>query len=213
MSRYRTALLFCTAIVWTAIVAACGASPPPAGEPDAGPMMLVDAGPPPDGCGPPSEPYGTSEGRNFRPFTLNRCDGTPFSFYGEAEGFCDASFTVLTMAAGWCGPCIVESQQLEERLVQAYADERVRVIQVLIQDDNYEAPSGAFCQSRVDRFGLTNPVLVDPEQITQVYFPAGSLPATLIVDAAGVIRHREYGTSTGLATITAALDRLLAGRR
>jgi hypothetical protein len=186
---------------------ACGTSPP-ADDGDAGTIMLEDSGA--DTCNGPGEPYGTSMGRNFRPFTLNRCDGTSFSFYGSEGGYCESTFTVLTMAAGWCGPCIVESQQLEAEIVDGYADRGVRVVQVLIQDENYEAPSAEFCQGWVDRFGLSNPVVMDPTQITQIYFPAGSLPATLIVDREGVIRHREYGTSTGLRTITAALDALLA---
>lgn len=188
------------------LLVACGSTP--AGSPDAGMITLDDAGPP--ACAPPAEPYGTSEGRNFRPFTLNRCDGTPFEFYGETEGYCDASFTVLTMAAGWCNPCRYETTQLQAQLVEAYAPRGVRVVQALIQDNDYAAPDGAFCQGWVDQYGLTNPVVLDPTQITQIYFPAGSLPATLIVDSHGVIRHREYGTSTGLATIRAALDELLA---
>ena len=56
------------------------------------------------------------------------------------------------------------------------------------------------------------PVLIDPIQETQVYFPAGSLPATLIVDSEGTIVHREYGVSESLSTIRAALDDLLAER-
>lgn len=189
-----------------AALGACGATP---ASDDAG-IVLPDSGDDPGACSPPAEPYGTSMGRNFRPFTLNRCDGTPYQFYGEAEGYCDARFSVLLMSAGWCAPCVREAEVLEEQLVQAYAGDGVRVIQVLIQDENYEAPSNEFCQAWVDRNGLTNPVLNDPTQITQVYFPAGSLPATLVVDSNGVIVHREYGASTGLSTIRAALDSLIA---
>ena len=194
-------------LVVASVLSACGSSPP-ANDPDSGPIVLTDSGP--AACAPPVEPFGTQEGRNMRPFTLNRCDGTPYEFYGDAEGFCDASFTVLTMAAGWCAPCRLETEQLEAELTQGYADRGVRVVQAVIQDNDYAAPDAAFCQGWVDEYGLTNAVVLDPTQVTQIYFPAGSLPATLIVDSRGVIRHREYGTSTGLRTIRAALDELIA---
>lgn len=182
-------------------------------QPDAG-ITIPDSGQQPDAgpsCGDPGEPYGTSQGSHFLPFTLPSCtDGSPYAFYGEAEGFCEARFTVLTMAAGWCGPCRVEAQQMQERLVEAYANQGVRVIVAVIQDNDYRAPSIEFCRGWIAQYGLTNPVVLDARQETQIYFPAGSLPATVIVDSRGVIRHREYGVSTGLETIRAALEALLA---
>lgn len=191
-------------------LSACGGNTPSM-DVDSG-ITFTDSGVDPMACTPPAEPYGTSEGRTLRPFTLNQCDGTPYQFYGETEGYCESSFTVLTMAAGWCVPCQMEARQLQTTVADAYADRGVRVVQVLIQDPSYNAPSPAFCQTWVDTYGLEIPELMDPTQITQVYFPMGALPATLIVDDRGVIRHREYGTSAGLVTLTAALDELLAGR-
>jgi thiol-disulfide isomerase/thioredoxin len=187
-----------------------GCSPSPTQNADAG-ITVPDSGQPPTPtCGDPGEPYGTSVGSHFLPFTLAQCDGTPFEFYGEDEGFCDARFTVLTMAAGWCNPCRIEAAQMQDRLVEAYADQGVRVVVAVIQDNDYRVPDAAFCQSWVDQYDLTNPVVLDPLQETQIYFPAGALPATVIVDSRGVIRHREYGVSTGLETIRSALDALLA---
>lgn len=176
------------------------------GDVDAG-ITLPDSGA--AACGDPGAPYGTSLDSNFSPFTLNTCDGTPYEFYGEDEGFCDATFTIVTMAAGWCGPCRLEAEQMKERLVDAFADQGVRVIVAVIQNNDYEVPDAAFCQSWATQYDLTNPVLLDPDQETQIYFPAGALPATLIVDSRGVIVHREYGVSTGLETTRAALQRLL----
>lgn len=170
---------------------------------DAGPVMLPDAG---DVCGPPTDGFGTSEGRNFLPFTLMRCDGSAYSFYGEAEGYCETSFTVVSIAAGWCGPCRIEAGLMEEFLVDRYAAHGVRVVVAIIQNNDYEAPDLAFCEGWQSEYGLSNPVLIDPVQETQVYFPAGSLPATLIVDSAGVIVHREYGVSDNLETVRAELD-------
>lgn len=180
------------------------------------PMMGTDAGPDivlPDAgegaCAAPTGGFGTSQGRNFLPFTLQQCDGSSFSFYGETEGYCDSSYTVVSIAAGWCGPCRMEARLMEEFLVQRYAAHDVRVVVAIIQNNDYEAPDLAFCEGWQSQYGLTNPVLIDPTQETQVYFPAGSLPATLIVDSAGVIVHREYGVSTDLETVRAELDSLL----
>ncbi len=182
-------------------------------EADAGSQMAVDLGTPDAGeevCGDPGEPYGTSEGSRFFPFTLNDCEGNPFSFYGETEGYCESSFTVVTMAAGWCGPCRVEAELLQEQIVEAYAAQGVRVIVAVIQDNNYNAPDASFCSGWKTQYGLTNPVLLDPVQETQIYFPRGALPASLIVDSQGVIVHREYGVSQELRTLRDRLDQLLA---
>src|SRR5690606_9634673 len=107
-------------------------------EQDAGDIELPDAGAP--ACQAPSEPYGTSLNSNFRPLNLPRCDGTPFQFYGEDEGFCDARFTVLTMAAGWCQPCRLEAQQMQETLVEIYEPEGVRFVVAVIQDNDRGRP-------------------------------------------------------------------------
>ncbi len=195
-------------VIFLLLVAGCQPTEP-AGDPDGGPIVFPDSGGSTN-CGDPGGPYGTSVGSNFLPFTLPQCDGTPFAFYGEQEGFCEARFTVLTMSAGWCGPCRAEAEQMQRQLVDAYADQGVRVVVSVIQDNDYREPDGLFCQSWVDQYGLTNPVVYDVAQETGIYFPAGSLPANLIVDSEGVIRHREYGATVGLETIRAALDRLLA---
>jgi thiol-disulfide isomerase/thioredoxin len=190
------------------LLLAAGCNPPEVQDDDAG-IVLPDSGP--SSCaGDPGAPYGTSEGSNFLPFTLPKCDGTQWSFYGDDEGFCEARFTVVSMAAGWCHPCQQEAALMEENLVQAYGDQGVRVAVALIQDPEYNAPDSTFCQQWVDTYGLTNPVMMDADQVTNIYFPMGALPATVIVDSNGIIRHREYGVTTGLETVRAALDELLA---
>ncbi|HJL18750.1 MAG TPA: TlpA disulfide reductase family protein [Sandaracinaceae bacterium LLY-WYZ-13_1] len=202
-----TVLSFCAAV----LVLGCDGSDP--GEDDAG-IVLTDSGPADDAgasaCAAPEEGFGTSEGRKFSPFTLQRCDGSDYRFYGEEEGYCDARFTVVSIAAGWCNPCRVEAEQMQERLVEAYADQGVRVVVAIIQNNDFGAPDLAFCDGWVDQYELTNPVLIDPTQETQIYFPGDSLPAALIVDSEGTIRYREYGVSVGLETTRAALDELLS---
>lgn len=191
-------------------LAACGSNPP--ATPDAG-ITLTDSG---DGracplpMGTDEAPIGTSRGLTLRPFTLLRCDGTPYELYGEAEGFCDASFTVITLAAGWCVPCQMEAELLQSNIADAYADRGVRVVQVMLQNPDGTAATPEFCQNWVDTYDLRFPEVLDPDGTTWVFAPDNALPATVIIDSAGIIRYREYGTTANLSSLTAALDRLLA---
>jgi len=199
---------FKTSIALVAAIAlmGCDGSDPDPGGTDAGPMIEFDAGE--DTCPVPMDEreFGASEGSKFLPFTLNQCDGTPYSFYGETEGYCDASFTVVSIAAGWCGPCRTEARLMEEFLVQRYAEHNVRVVVAIVQNNDGAAADATFCSGWTDQYGLTNPVLLDPSQDTQIYFPGDALPANLIVDNTGTIVHREYGASDDLETIRAVLD-------
>jgi hypothetical protein len=199
-------------------LAACGGSPTTTTDaaisvPDTGPA--VDSGvacanhiPNPDTN--PDERYGTSEGRQFRPFTLPTCDNTPYDFYGE--DYCQATtrLTVLSIAAEWCAPCQAESSMLMDRIVVPYGDQ-VRVIQVVVQNASHGPADAALCQRWTDTYGLENVELYDAEQITNSYFPAGSLPSTVIIDNTGTIVYYENGAVDGLTTLTDQLD-LLLGR-
>jgi thiol-disulfide isomerase/thioredoxin len=156
----------------------------------------------------PTDGFATRVGSKFRPLTLNTCDGTPYDIYNE--DFCSSRLTVLGIAAGWCGPCIYESEQLPA-LQAEYEPQGVRIIQVMYQDEDYRAASNAYCQAWVDRFGLTNVELNDPAQKTQIYFPDGALPSTVIIDSTGTIVYRENGASSNLSSLRTKLDELLAG--
>ena len=104
-----------------------------------------------------------------------------------------------------------ESSELTDRVTEAYRDRGIRVIQILTQDEDYAAPTLGYCEAWVSRFGLTNIELIDPAQVTGIYFPDNSLPSTIIVDSEGVIRFRENGATEGLVSLTSKLDELLAG--
>ncbi len=207
-----------------ALLAGCGASAPTPAN-DAGIIVPTDTGalcanhvPDPDHNA--SDPaFGTLVGRSFADFTLNDCNGTPREFYGD--GYCSAStrFTVISIAAGWCHPCQMESSQLTDAIVNVYGPRGVRVIQIVVQDANYQPPGGAFCNAWASMYNLTvspnasgvgNYELMDPGQITNQYFPDNALPSTLIIDSQGIIRFHEDGASTGLASLTTELDALLS---
>lgn len=160
-------------------------------------------------CDWPTTGYGTAVMRKMEPFSLTTCDGTEFNY--PNEDFCDTRFTVISIGAGWCGPCILETQQFEAEINERYDDADVRLVQILVADQDYAAPGQAFCEGWVARYGLTNVELVDPDGLTSIYFPAGALPSTIIVDnATGTIVFREVGASEGLLSLRAKLDDLLS---
>ncbi len=181
-------------------------SPDDGGDTDAGAM-----------CSIPESGFGASVGTKLRPFTLEQClvnesgDGysAPFAFY--ENGYCESRFTVLSIAAGWCGPCNVESDEFNQQITQIYGPQGVRLIQVLIQDVSGAPPSIDFCNQWVNQHDLANPELMDPAGVTQIYFPGNSLPSTIIIDSTGTIVYREFGTSESLIGLKHELDTLLAG--
>lgn len=158
-------------------------------------------------CDYPTTGYGSGYGAKLEPFTLPQCDGTPYSFLNE--DYCESTLTVISIAAGWCMPCMRESEQLTANVVRPYADRGVRVLQVLVQDPDYNAPDEDFCNEWVDRYNLENIELRDAANVVGIYFPGGSLPSTLIVDNEGTIRFYEQGASDGLVTLTRRIDQLL----
>lgn len=200
----------------------CGGDDDRGGPPgdDAGTMGTDDGGTTGDGdggdtadagdglCPYPEGPYGTNVLSKFEPFTLEQCDGTPYSFHNE--DYCMSRLTVISIAAGWCPPCIRESMLLTETITEPYREAGVRVIQILVQKADYTAPDYAFCNDWVSRYGLTNIELLDPIGVTAHYFPGNSLPSTIIVDDEGIIRFRENGATEGLVSLKAKLDELLA---
>ena len=165
----------------------------------------VDAAPPAPTY--PPGPYGSSVCRRFQPFTLNQCDGTPWSF--ASDEFFTATATVVIIGAVWCVPCQMEARQIEAEL-SSYRERGVRVVAVLVQNADRTAITANSCTAWVNRYGLTSPMLMDPQQRLQPYYPGLAFPGNLIVDGRGVIRYRGYGTETGLTAIKAALDDVLA---
>ncbi len=159
-------------------------------------------------CTYPPGPYGSRMGAIFQPFTLAACDGSNWSF--DQEGFCAANLTVISIAAGWCVPCQMESAQMQAVIADHYAGMGVRVVQILVQNPDHSEITGAFCSEWASRYGLMFPELIDPLMMTSVYTPNQAFPGNIIVDRQGRIRFREYGETTGLTTLTAAIDDVLA---
>jgi Redoxin len=157
----------------------------------------------------PAEPYGSEVCQRLEPFTLNRCDGTPYSFVDD--GWAEASATVVIISAVWCVPCQNEARVLEAQLVRPYAERGVRVVTILVQNSDRSAITSTQCTNLwQNRYNLTIPVLMDPRQTLSPFYPGLAFPGNLIVDRNGRIRFRQYGSEMGLTSIRNALDAVLA---
>ncbi len=178
------------------LLGACAQSSPV--TPDSGTaadlgMVPRELPPPIDACRAriPTDGFGTNVGRSFPGFELHACDGTPYDFYGDE--FCDASLTVVLIAAGWCAPSIAVASDLESMINEPFRSRGVRMIEILTQTAEHTAPDQAYCEAWVDRFGLSNVELVDPAQRSAILFPRDVYPDLVIVDREGTIRARLSG--------------------
>ncbi len=200
----------CLRAIVTITLAGCGGSSDDSGA-DAGAVNLT----PPAECAlsaPPSSwqypagPYGTDVGDTFEDITLDDCDGAPVNF-GDILG--QSELTLFTIGAGWCEPCIEESETLDSEIFRSFCGRGLRVVQVLFQDDQSRAATGLFCQQWKERFEMSFPVLKDPLFETDRFFSdiTAQTPVNVLVDSQGEIVFKEVGTPA--ADLPQRIDALL----
>lgn len=144
----------------------------------------------------PPGPYGISVGDRFEDFELEDCDGEPVRF---SDLMADAELVMFNVGAGWCKPCIDESETLDCDIFVPFCGRGLRVVQVLFQKEDGLPATKLFCKQWRERFGLSFPVVVDPTFATAKYFqdPSSQTPLTLLVDKEGTIVFREVGEPSG----------------
>lgn len=107
--------------------------------------------------------------------------------------------TVINVWGSWCGPCRVEQPYFARA---ARARPQVRFLGLDVQDN--DAAGRAFMRE----FDVPYPSIRDPSRELSSRLRAFSTPATLVVDARGVIRVQVMGT-TGADQLDCMID--LAG--
>lgn len=170
------------------LLPAC-AAPPAAGDAGALPAECAPR-PTPDGWTYPPGPYGGEVGATFAEFDLEDCDGNPLAF---GDVLSEAELVLVSVGAGWCQPCIEESETLEAEIHAPFCARGLRVVQVLFQDAESLPATKLFCREWRERFGLRFPVVVDPLFTFEQYFESAQTPLNLLVDRDGVIRFRSTG--------------------
>jgi peroxiredoxin len=130
----------------------------------------------------PAVREGTRVGFQAPQFTLERLDGG-VSALSEFRG----KVVLLNFWATWCGPCRAEMPSLEA-LSHQFPSQDFVVVGI---STDYEGSQ--IVQPFTDSFGLTFPILLDPEMQVNDKFEIRSLPTSIVLDRRGVIRHKFFG--------------------
>jgi len=114
---------------------------------------------------------------------------------------------VLDVSTMWCGPCRELAEEAEETF-QAYADDGVIYLDVLAENLLGDPPSLADLNLWVGEYGLTFPVVSDPEGAwSNPAVPLGQYPVVLVIDRDLEVYEKVDPPSD--ANIRAAVEELL----
>lgn len=111
----------------------------------------------------------------------------------------DGSSTAITARPGrvlfldvfttWCPDCINETPALEQ-LRRATTAQPVDIVGLDQQED------AATINQFIARFGLTYPILIDEDNVTQRSFGVHYIPVAYVIDSKGVVRGHIIGPQT-----------------
>jgi peroxiredoxin len=119
-------------------------------------------------------------------FTLKRVDGANLRL-AEQRG----SVVMVNFWATWCGPCRVEMPHLN-RLYDKYRSAGFQLLGVNIDDD----PNAA--RALATKLGLKFPVLLDTDKKVVGAYDLSAMPATVLIDRDGLVRHLHRGYREGV---------------
>jgi peroxiredoxin len=92
--------------------------------------------------------------------------------------------------ATWCGPCKQEMPHLN-RLYEKYRSSGFTLLGINIDEDSRKAGD------LVTRMGLKFPILLDADKTVSRTYDLNSMPATVLVDRDGRVRHVHRGYREG----------------
>jgi peroxiredoxin len=175
---------------------------PPSIEPPAE-CALVDAG---AVDWPAQSEWGTTVGSVAHDLTIDDCDGEPVRF---ADIVAQSELTLFNVGAGWCEPCIEETETLDADIFRRFCGRGLRVVQVLYEDEGSNPITKLECRRWRDSFGLSFPVLSDTLFASGVYFEDAltQTPLNLLVSADGTIVYSSTGVAP--ADLDERIDALL----
>jgi peroxiredoxin len=119
-------------------------------------------------------------------FTLRSAEGRNLRL-AEQRG----RVVLVNFWATWCGPCKVELPHLV-KLYEKYKGAGFVLLGVNVDED----PKAAVALAR--RLGVTFPVLLDAEKTVSRLYALDSMPATVLIDRDGRVRHLHRGYRDGM---------------
>ena len=112
---------------------------------------------------------------------------------------------LLNVWATWCHPCREEIPELQQ-LLQRYGARGLELIGVSVDADGNDDGIEAFAKE----FRMTYPIWRDPGERISTQFLILGVPATFLVDRAGVLRWRKTGPiAPGDTSLARAIERSL----
>lgn len=133
----------------------------------------------------PSSNLGTTKGTVIADLALVNPDGSEFKLsqvYQDDEG--RRRLLLISTAAGWCTGC-KEEQPALQNLYEQHRDNGLDVIVAYFQDESFNAATPAHAEAWIDQYGLTFPVVADPENKFKPYYPGAddsAAPLNMLVD-------------------------------
>jgi thiol-disulfide isomerase/thioredoxin len=119
-------------------------------------------------------------------YTLKDMDDRPVSL-ADFKG----KVVLLDFWATWCGPCKVEMPHLV-KLYEKYKGAGFVLLGVNVDED----PKAAVALA--ERLGVTFPVLFDADKSVSRLYALDSMPATVLIDRDGRVRHLHRGYRDGV---------------
>ena len=112
---------------------------------------------------------------------------------------------LLNVWATWCAPCRKEIPELRA-LHATYKDRGLELIGVSIDTDGTDASIRDF----LTEFKMDYPIWRDPDERISARFKMAGVPATFLIDKAGILRWKTLGPiAPGDTSLSSAITRAL----
>ncbi len=139
-------------------------------------------------------PPNTLVGRRLPAFSLEQLGSDERLTAADLEG----KAVVVNFWASWCVPCVEEAPDLQAAHVK-YAEDDVVVLGVNVQDSEKDALAFA------EKYGITYPIVRDPNLSLYKELGVRGLPETFFVDKDGVFIGVGSGRQVGQSGTTKTL--------
>ncbi len=135
-------------------------------------------------------------------FNLTAFDGRAYHLH-DLRG----QVVIVNLWASWCGPCQAEMPTLE----QIYREYHAQGLELLgVNATLTQANEEAQARRKAEEWGLTFPLLLDPDGSVLQQYEGRSLPSTFLIDAQGVVQKVIVGGPISEALLRIEVEKLLA---